>query len=95
MPDNIDNNSPYMLTTLDNPFNPFTQYEQWYEFDTSRGYNTCNYLARIVKTSDELSEIDENLAVQAGIDEIIALNLTGNYIKVTKESFRDRTKDKV
>lgn len=80
-----------MLTTLDNPFNPFTQYEEWLEFDTSKGYNTCNYLARIAKTSDELSEEDESLAIIQAMDEILSFNLTGNYIKVTRTSFRVRS----
>lgn len=86
------NDTIYMLTTLDNPFNPFTQYDLWYAFDVQAGYYTCNYLARITKTSDELSELDENLARQQAIDEIIDLNITGNYIKVTKEGWTDRSK---
>jgi hypothetical protein len=45
-----------MLTTTDNPFNPFTEYDEWFAYDVSKGYNTCAYLARIVKSSDELSE---------------------------------------
>lgn len=80
-----------MITTLDNPFNPFTQFDEWYNFDVSKGYNTCGYLARIAKSSDELSEQDESLAIDSAIDEILSLNLTGNYIKVTKESFKVRT----
>lgn len=72
----------FMLTTLDNPFNPFTDYDSWYNYDTSKGYNTCAYLARITKSSDELSEVDEELAIQQAMDEIVSLNLLGNYIKV-------------
>jgi hypothetical protein len=44
-----------MLTTIDNPFNPFTQFDEWNAFDTQQGYYTCAYLARIAKVSDELS----------------------------------------
>lgn len=79
----------FMLTTLDNPFNPFTHYDDWYNFDVSKGYNTCAYLARIAKTSDELSEVDEALAIVQAMDEIVSLNLSGNYIKV-KEDFIPR-----
>lgn len=71
-----------MLTTVDNPFDPFTQFEEWKAFDESKGYHTCAYLARIVKTSDELSEADEALAIEQAIDEIIKLNLLGIYRKV-------------
>jgi hypothetical protein len=71
-----------MLTTIDNPFDPFTQFERWQQFDEAQGYFTCSYLARIVKTSIELSEADEALAVEQAIDEIIDLNLLGIYKKV-------------
>ncbi len=89
----INNTNNSMLTTLDNPYNPFTQFDEWYEFDVEKGYNTCNYLARIVKTSDDLSEEDESLAIEEAIDEIVSLNILGIYIKVTKDNFVDRSKD--
>ena len=72
-----------MLTTADNPFDPFTQFDEWLRFDESKGYKTCAYLARIAKTSDELSETDQNLAIQSAIDEIIRMNVLGIYKKVT------------
>lgn len=72
----------YMLSTEDNPFNPYTEWEQWYAYDSSAGYHTPAYLARVVVTSDELSDADQSLAIQQGIDEIIEYNLTGKYIKV-------------
>ena len=74
-----------MLTTLDNPYDPFTQFDDWYGYDRDNGYNTCEYLARVCFTSDNLSEADETEAINAAIDEIISLNVTGNYKKVTKE----------
>lgn len=81
-----------MLTTLDNPFNPFTQWDQWFAFDSGKGYNTSAYLARIVKSSHELTEFHETLAINEAIDEILALNILGIYVAVTKEGFRDRSK---
>lgn len=74
-----------MLSTADNPFNPFTEWEKWYAFDVENGYNTSAYLARIVVSSYELSEEDQILELNNAIDEILELNLTGNYIKVTKD----------
>ncbi len=93
MTDTLNNNSnDSMLTTLDNPYNPFTQFDEWYAFDVEKGYYTCNYLARVAKTSDYLSEEDEALAIEQAIDEIVLLNVTGLYIKVTQDSFKDRSK---
>lgn len=73
-----------MLTTIDNPFDPFNQFDEWYEFDESKGYHTCGYLARITKSSDELSNVDEELAIEEAIDEIIKLHPLGMYKKVTR-----------
>lgn len=78
-------NDEYMLSTLDNPYNPFTDFDSWYQYDVTHGYNTCSYLARVVHSSDELSEKDQMLAMQLGMDEIIELNISGNYIKVNKD----------
>lgn len=82
----------FMLTTIDNPFNPFTHYEEWYNYDTSMGYHTCAYLARIAKSSDELSETDEAVALEEAMDEIVSLNLSGKHIKV-RESYIPRVLD--
>ena len=71
----------YMLTTSDNPFDPFTQFDEWYTFDVRHGYNTCAYLARVLVTSDELSEEDQELALDTAINAILELNVTGNYVK--------------
>lgn len=73
-----------MLTTIDNPFDPFEQFDEWSAFDESKGYYTCAYLARIVKTSNELSDEDESLAIADAINEIISLNVLGIYKKVIK-----------
>lgn len=72
-----------MLTTIDNPFDPFTQYKEWNIYDESHGYYSSSYLARIVKTSNELTEETEVLEIERAIDEIIQLNVLGIYKKVT------------
>lgn len=79
--------SASMLTTVDNPYNPFIQFDDWKAFDESKGYYTCEYLARIAKTSDELSDADNTDAVEEAINEIIFFDLLGIYQKVTKENF--------
>lgn len=72
----------YMLTTVDNPYDPFTQFDEWYAFDVSHGYHTAAFLARITKTSDDLSEPDQQVAIQQAIDEIVEENVLGVYRKV-------------
>jgi hypothetical protein len=74
-----------MLTTTDNPFDPFDDFDEWYAFDESKGYHSLSYLSRIVRTSDELSELDQHLAIESAIDDIIKLNLLGIYTRATKD----------
>ena len=74
-----------MLTTIDNPFNPFTQWDEWKRYDEDKKYYTCSYLARIAKTSDDLSEADYNKAIDDAIEEIVNLNINGMYTKVYED----------
>ena len=74
-----------MLSTADNPFNPFTQWTEWKRYDEDKGYYTCQYLARIAITSDDLSDEDYQQAINYAIDEILELNILGNYIKVSED----------
>lgn len=77
----------YMLTTVDNPYDPFTQWDEWYAFDEGRGYCTSGLLARIALLSDELSEADQALAIRQAQDEIIQENVSGLHRKVSRDSF--------
>lgn len=76
----------HMLTTVDNPFNPFTNYDEWSSFDEDAGYFTSSFLARIVLSSDELSEADQDLAIEQAIDEVVKENVLGLYRKVSLET---------
>lgn len=75
----------YMLTTFDNPFDPFEQFTSWFLFDVEKGYNTCSYLARIAKLSDELTEQETNAEVERAIDEIIKYDFMNMYKKVERK----------
>lgn len=72
----------HLLTTVDNPFNPSSQFEEWNAWDQAAGYHTLALLGRIVVTSNELSEMDESLATEAAIDEIVQENVSGMHRKV-------------
>lgn len=76
-----------MLTTRDNPWNPFTNFEEWYAWDISHGYHTCAYIAKIAKESAELSNAQMNRTIDDAIDEIVLYNLTGNYVKVCRKDY--------
>ena len=74
-----------MLTTFDNPFDPFEQFSSWFLFDVEKGYNTCSYLGRITNFSDDMSTKEENEEVERAIDEIIKYDFMNIYKKVKKE----------
>ena len=76
----------HMLTTTDNPYNPFTQFDEWHNFDTASGYHTAALLSRIIKTSDGLSDADQSQAIEDAIDEIVTENVSGVHRKVTLET---------
>ena len=75
----------YMITTIDNPFHPLDEYDQWLRFDEDHGYYTNNYLARVAGTSIDLSDAENQRAVNSAIDDIIRLDLLNVYKKVLIE----------
>lgn len=73
------------LTTNDNPYSPFDEFEKWFMFDNDHGYNSCSYLARVAKTSDALTPQENETVLEEAIDDIIRLDFTDHYKKVSKE----------
>lgn len=75
-----------MLTTVDNPFDPFEQFTSWFMFDEEKGYHTCSYLGRIARTSDQLSEEENELENERAIDEILKYDFRNIYKKVVQKT---------
>jgi hypothetical protein len=75
--------SQYMLTTFDNPYDPFKQFPSWFLFDVEKGYNSCSYLGRIARTSEQLSEEENGAEIERAIDEIVKYDFMNIYKKVT------------
>ena len=71
-----------MLSTNDNPFNPFKDFKNWLLFDIEKNYNSNEYLARIARTSEEFSDYENDLEIEKAIDEIIKYDFRNIYIKV-------------
>ena len=70
------------LTTIDNPFNPFTDFTKWFLYDIEKGYYSCAYLARIARTSEQLSDSENESEIERAIDEIIEYDFMHIYKKV-------------
>ena len=78
-----------MLTTFDNPFNPFDEFTSWFLFDVEKGYNTCAKLARIAKLSDENTDQENDAETERAMDEIIKYDFLNIYKKVTNNDLKN------
>ena len=74
------------LTTYDNPFDPFTQFDSWFAFDTEKGYYTCSRIARLTNLTDDMSEVERNEEIERAIDKIIEIDVLDIYKKVKREN---------
>ena len=76
------------LTTIDNPYSPFSHFDEWYLYDLEKGYDCCGYIDRMKTLLKEdttyLSEDKENLIIEDVIDYICNNDPTGLYVKVEK-----------
>lgn len=75
----------YMLTTVDNPFNPFEKFDDWLLFDKEKGYNSSERLDRIANFTDDMTDVEINQETERAIDEIIQYDFLNIYKKVEKQ----------
>ena len=78
-----------MLTTFDNPYDPFDDFHQWFMFDIDQGYNTCGKIARIARYSEEFSTVEDKAETERAIDEIIDYDFLNIYKKLTRNVSND------
>jgi hypothetical protein len=74
----------HMLTTVDNPFNPFTHFDEWNNYDMQSGHHTLALLGRIVVVGDDETDAQARHATELAIDEIVSDNFSGVHKKVAK-----------
>lgn len=72
------------LTTFDNPYDPFDDFTEWFMYDVEKGYNSSAYLARIARTSEQLSDGENVKEIERAIDEIIKYDFLNIYKKVKR-----------
>lgn len=78
-------NEEVFVTTSDNPYNFFTQFDEWYAFDMQKGYNTCGLVARLAIDSEYLTDEELHQNLESVVDEICKYNVTGLYKKVVNK----------
>lgn len=78
-------NDDTMITTIDNPYNPFNQWDEWYAYDEWKGYHTCSLMARLMPPlTDAASDDLRNDLVQDVYKDLLHLNPFGLYSLVKK-----------
>lgn len=65
-------NENVMLTTYDNPFNPFTQFDAWWKEDLRLGHDCCGTLAKESLTNDVDSDSLNERVILETIDRLVA-----------------------
>lgn len=75
----------FMITTVDNPYDPRTDFGAWYMWDTGQGYNTSAYLARVAAVADDFPEVVQDRMIEEAIDEIVEMHNGELYKKLPIE----------
>lgn len=82
------------LTTFDNPYSPYEQFEEWYRYDTDHDYNSSGLLMRLAKTSSQFTDNENAYEIEKAIDRIVAADPQNIYKKLKIEVKEQDTLDK-
>ena len=72
-----------VLTTSDNPYNPKEDYPKWRQWDIENGYNTEEFIARLLPSNIDIDdEVAVNNEINNIVQEVIEHNVLGVYVLV-------------
>lgn len=81
------NNRKVSITTIDNPFDPIDDFDNWFLFDVEKGYYSCNKIARLIEEFDGMTQVEEDQQLEKAIDRLIQIDPLDIYKKVVKEDY--------
>ena len=70
------------LTTIDNPYDPYEKFDQWYQYDLDHGYNSSGLLMRLAETSSQFTDNENAYEIEKAIDKIVANDPLNIYKKL-------------
>lgn len=73
------------VTTVDNPFDPFTQWDQWYRFDENCGYQTCEHLALLSRVSTKLADAEIEDSIDFAINALCSFYEPNEVYRIVVE----------
>lgn len=74
-----------VLTTIDNPWNPFTHPREWLAFDTAHGYNTNRWVAFFSRDSSRFDDEFRDKEIEYAMNKVLEINPFGLHMKVYKK----------
>ena len=78
-----------MLTTFDNPYNPFVDFSSWYMYDCEMQYNTCGRLARLADIDSEMTDREIDATKEEVMDFIVKYDMEGIFFAGTEEQIEN------
>ena len=75
----------HLLTTIDNPYNPFVDFSSWYMFDCEKGHNTSARLARIANIDCEMTQKEIDEETERAMNLIAKYDFEDKYVLGTEE----------
>ena len=85
MPNLAENKRTVWVTTVDNPYDPFTQWTLWYKFDEKSGYQTCETLAKLAELSSNLFDVEREEAIDFAIARLLDFYEPNNFYQLAIE----------
>ena len=70
----------FFLSTSDNPFKPFENFNNWFAFDRKNNYNSLELIAKFAFASENLGNFQEKLAILQAMRTIIRYNVSGKHV---------------
>ena len=80
----------YLLTTIDNPYNPFDDFSNWYAFDMEKGHNTCDLIGRLAQLRDDMTQREEEEEYARVAEFILYHDPHDKYKKIFKQTATDQ-----
>nr|DAQ77779.1 MAG TPA: hypothetical protein [Caudoviricetes sp.] len=78
-----------LVTTVDNPINPFVDFEGWMNLDIAMGYDTCSLVNQMFMGYDNMSDEDQAIEYARMIRDLFAHDPLGVYTLAKRPSWRE------
>jgi hypothetical protein len=71
-----------MLSAFDNPFDYFTQFDDWNFYEKEKGTDSCETLARIANVTGDMTQKKIDEEIERAVAEVIKYDFLNPYKKV-------------